>query len=58
MLGVPSASVPFATSADGWPIGVQVVGRPFREDEVLAVARILSEMAPRDAGAVGPEVRR
>jgi Asp-tRNA(Asn)/Glu-tRNA(Gln) amidotransferase A subunit family amidase len=43
LFGVPAATVPFGTSAGGWPIGVQVVGRPFREDEVLAVARWLSE---------------
>jgi Asp-tRNA(Asn)/Glu-tRNA(Gln) amidotransferase A subunit family amidase len=41
LFGVPAASVPFGTSADGLPIGVQVVGRPFREDEVLAAARML-----------------
>ena len=41
LLGVPAASVPFGRSADGLPIGVQVVGRPFREDEVLQVARML-----------------
>jgi Asp-tRNA(Asn)/Glu-tRNA(Gln) amidotransferase A subunit family amidase len=45
LLGVPSVSVPFGASADGLPIGVQVVGRPFREDEVLAVARMLGEEA-------------
>ncbi|HYT29906.1 MAG TPA: amidase family protein, partial [Actinomycetota bacterium] len=43
LLGVPAASVPFGSSADGLPIGVQVVGRPFHEEEVLAVARVLME---------------
>ena len=43
LLGVPAASVPFGASADGLPIGVQVVGRPFHEEEVLAVARVLME---------------
>ncbi len=46
LLGVPAVSVPFARSSDGLPIGVQVVGRPFREDEVLAVARVLMEERP------------
>ncbi len=46
LFGVPAASVPFGRSADGLPIGVQVVGRPFREDEVLAVARRLMEARP------------
>jgi Asp-tRNA(Asn)/Glu-tRNA(Gln) amidotransferase A subunit family amidase len=45
LFGLPGLSVPFGRSADGWPIGVQVVGRPFREDEVLAVARALMEEA-------------
>jgi Asp-tRNA(Asn)/Glu-tRNA(Gln) amidotransferase A subunit family amidase len=43
LFGVPAATVPFGTSAEGWPIGVQVVGRPFREDEVLAAARLLAQ---------------
>jgi amidase len=47
LFGFPAVSVPFGTSADGLPIGVQVVGRPFREDEVLAVARILMEERSR-----------
>jgi Asp-tRNA(Asn)/Glu-tRNA(Gln) amidotransferase A subunit family amidase len=46
LFGVPAASVPFGRSADGLPIGVQVVGRPFREDEVLAVAQRLMEARP------------
>ncbi len=47
LFGLPAASVPFGRSADGLPIGVQVVGRPFREDEVLAVARVLMEEVER-----------
>jgi Asp-tRNA(Asn)/Glu-tRNA(Gln) amidotransferase A subunit family amidase len=44
LFGVPAASVPFGTSADGLPINVQVVGRPFREEEVLAIAHKLTEV--------------
>lgn len=44
LFGIPAASVPFGTSADGLPINVQVVGRPFREDEVLAIAHTLTEV--------------
>jgi len=44
LLGFPAATVPFGLSADGLPIGVQVVGRPFREDQVLAAARVLMEV--------------
>lgn len=43
LLGLPSAVVPCARSRDGLPIGVQVVGRPFEEEMVLAVAAILEE---------------
>jgi len=45
LFGMPAATVPFGKSAEGLPIGVQVVGRPFREDEVLAVARLLMQTA-------------
>src|SRR5262245_31857743 len=36
--GYPVAVVRAGTSKDGMPIGVQIVGRPWREDVVLAVA--------------------
>jgi amidase len=39
--GLPAASVPVG-SEDGLPIGVQVVGAPFREDLVLTAAAIAS----------------
>ena len=42
VLGLPSAVVPSASGVDGRPIGVQIVGRPFHEHEVLAVAEALS----------------
>ncbi len=40
-LGLPAAVVPVALSAAGLPIGVQVIGRRGREDEVLGVARAI-----------------
>ena len=43
LFGLPAASVPFGSNADGLPIGVQIVGPPFREDLVLAAARLLME---------------
>jgi amidase len=39
LTGWPSAVVRGGTSAEGLPIGVQVVARPWREDVALAVAR-------------------
>ena len=47
LLGVPAASVPAGRSPDGLPIGVQIVGRPWEDFVVTAVAREL-ESALRD----------
>jgi len=38
LLGNPAAVVPMASSPEGLPIGVQIVGRPWEEEQVLAVA--------------------
>jgi Asp-tRNA(Asn)/Glu-tRNA(Gln) amidotransferase A subunit family amidase len=38
LLGTPGAVVPVGRSPEGLPIGVQVVGRPWEEEAVLAVA--------------------
>lgn len=38
-LGNPAVSVPLGRSPEGLPVGVQVVGRPFEEEIVLAVAK-------------------
>lgn len=38
VLGLPVAVVPVGRSPEGLPIGVQVVGRPFEEARVLAIA--------------------
>jgi Asp-tRNA(Asn)/Glu-tRNA(Gln) amidotransferase A subunit family amidase len=38
LAGFPGATVPVSFSADGLPIGVQVIGRPHEEELVLAVA--------------------
>lgn len=41
LLGMPGAVVPAASSAEGLPIGVQIVGQPWQEEVVLAVAAAL-----------------
>jgi amidase len=41
LTGCPGAVVRVGTSPEGLPIGVQIVARPWREDIVLAVARLL-----------------
>lgn len=38
---LPGVSVPAGVSAEGLPIGVQIVGRPFEEDAVLDAAAIV-----------------
>ena len=43
LLGFPAASVPAGKSPEGLPIGVQIVGRPWEEETVLAVAAALEE---------------
>jgi Asp-tRNA(Asn)/Glu-tRNA(Gln) amidotransferase A subunit family amidase len=43
LLGNPGAVVPVSHSAEGLPIGVQIVGRPWEEEQVLAVAAALEQ---------------
>jgi Asp-tRNA(Asn)/Glu-tRNA(Gln) amidotransferase A subunit family amidase len=43
LLGNPAAVVPMGRSTEGLPIGIQVIGRPYKEDEVLAVASVLDK---------------
>jgi Asp-tRNA(Asn)/Glu-tRNA(Gln) amidotransferase A subunit family amidase len=43
LTGFPGASVPIAFSDEGLPIGVQIIGRPFEEELVLAVAEALEQ---------------
>jgi Asp-tRNA(Asn)/Glu-tRNA(Gln) amidotransferase A subunit family amidase len=43
LTGFPGAAVPISFSKEGLPIGVQIVGRPFEEELVLAIAQALEE---------------
>jgi Asp-tRNA(Asn)/Glu-tRNA(Gln) amidotransferase A subunit family amidase len=43
LTGFPGASVPVGVSNEGLPIGVQVIGRPFEDELVLAVAEALEQ---------------
>jgi Asp-tRNA(Asn)/Glu-tRNA(Gln) amidotransferase A subunit family amidase len=45
LLGNPAGVVPVSQSREGLPIGVQVVGRPWEEEQVLAVAAALEKEA-------------
>jgi Asp-tRNA(Asn)/Glu-tRNA(Gln) amidotransferase A subunit family amidase len=43
LLGYPAVVAPMGRSAEGLPIGVQIVGRPFEDRLILAIARKLEE---------------
>jgi Asp-tRNA(Asn)/Glu-tRNA(Gln) amidotransferase A subunit family amidase len=43
LLGNPAAVVPVSHSFEGLPIGVQIVGRPWEEEQVLSVAAALEK---------------
>jgi amidase len=41
LAGLPGLTIPITTSADGLPIGVQLIGRPFSEELLLTIAESL-----------------
>ncbi|MDT4952188.1 MAG: amidase [Acidobacteriota bacterium] len=43
VLGLPALSLPAGCTHDCLPIGVQIIGRPFQEEAVLAAASIIEE---------------
>lgn len=43
LLGAPAAVVPVGSSAEGLPIGVQVISRPYEDETALAIARFVNE---------------
>ena len=43
LLGNPAAAVPMGRSAEGLPIGVQIVGRPWEEERVLAISNCVEQ---------------
>ncbi|MBV9734528.1 MAG: Asp-tRNA(Asn)/Glu-tRNA(Gln) amidotransferase subunit GatA [Acidisphaera sp.] len=45
MAGVPGMSVPGGLDANGLPLGLQVIGRPFDEETVFAVAAAIERAA-------------
>ena len=46
MTSHPAASLPCGFTDDGLPVGMQVVGRRFREVDVLRLAARFEEAAP------------
>jgi Asp-tRNA(Asn)/Glu-tRNA(Gln) amidotransferase A subunit family amidase len=45
VFGLPAAVVPIGRTVTGLPIGIQIVGRPFEERSVLAIAAIIEKSA-------------
>jgi aspartyl-tRNA(Asn)/glutamyl-tRNA(Gln) amidotransferase subunit A len=49
MAGMPGMSVPVGLNADGLPIGLQLLGKPFDEETLFTVSRALEKAAGFDA---------
>ncbi|MBJ3774742.1 Asp-tRNA(Asn)/Glu-tRNA(Gln) amidotransferase subunit GatA [Acuticoccus mangrovi] len=45
MAGLPGISVPAGLSETGLPLGLQLIGRPFEEDGLMPIARVIEEAA-------------
>ena len=45
LAGLPGVSVPGGTSREGLPLGLQVIGQPWKEAEMLTIAKRLEEAA-------------
>jgi Asp-tRNA(Asn)/Glu-tRNA(Gln) amidotransferase A subunit family amidase len=54
LLGSPAAVVPVGRSREGLPIGIQIAGRPFADELVLAVA----SAAENDFGYIHPPMAK
>ena len=52
LTGQPALSVPVGRGANGLPLGVQLVGRPFADGTVLAVGERLQTAMAGQVGAV------
>jgi aspartyl-tRNA(Asn)/glutamyl-tRNA(Gln) amidotransferase subunit A len=47
MAGLPGISVPAGLDAQGLPLGLQVIGRPFDEETLFAAGQVIEEAAGR-----------
>ena len=46
MAGLPGIALPGALAADGLPLGLQLIGRPFEEETLFALASAMEKAAP------------
>ncbi len=53
LAGLPGLSLPTGLSADGLPLGLQLIGRPFDEETVLKVAEVMERSAGFQAVPAG-----
>ncbi|MBQ4185135.1 MAG: hypothetical protein II657_02105, partial [Clostridiales bacterium] len=44
LAGIPSVSFPFGESSEGLPIGLQLTGRRFGEQEILGAVRFFEKL--------------
>ncbi|MBL70280.1 MAG: Asp-tRNA(Asn)/Glu-tRNA(Gln) amidotransferase GatCAB subunit A [Rhodobiaceae bacterium] len=49
LAGLPGISIPAGLDADGLPLGLQLIGKAFGEEELLRAAQVLEEAAGFDA---------
>ncbi|ACB95502.1 Asp-tRNA(Asn)/Glu-tRNA(Gln) amidotransferase subunit GatA [Beijerinckia indica] len=47
MAGLPGIAVPAGVSAEGLPLGLQLIGRPFDEETLIALSGVIEAAAPR-----------
>jgi aspartyl-tRNA(Asn)/glutamyl-tRNA(Gln) amidotransferase subunit A len=47
MAGLPGIAVPAGLSAEGLPLGLQLIGRPFDEETLFAIAEVIEQAAGR-----------
>ncbi|MGB7287956.1 MAG: amidase family protein, partial [Salaquimonas sp.] len=45
MAGLPGIAVPAGLSADGLPLGLQLIGKPFEEETLFQTAHIIEDAA-------------
>ncbi len=47
MAGLPGIAVPAGLSAEGLPLGLQLIGRPFDEPSLFSLAHVIEQAAGR-----------